>query len=226
MSKFSGFWPISFARESDSYSLPNEPVLLAKGVERRAMLNQRGANIFQKLRRRCINMQHGAPQSAFVWARCNIACCNAPVKGVAMSDDADSIIDALKARFRVPTDQGLAERLRLGRSTVTSWRRRGSVPERYVRMAGERPTLLPDLLDPQFDPVEREALNLALLRLVTGPGAKIKDYPSFLQHGPFLAAQLAIGLEKALLDLSAAMTENDLEDPRQALNLMVFEDFF
>lgn len=143
-----------------------------------------------------------------------------------MTGDVEEAIAALKKRFRVSTDQGLADRLRVGRSTVTSWRRRGAVPERYMRLTTERPTALPDILDPSLDAVERDAWVLALVRLVLGPGAKIVDYPTFLRDGPFLPRQLAVGLEKALLDLSARMEESDLEDPRQALNLIVFEDFF
>lgn len=143
-----------------------------------------------------------------------------------MTGDVEEAIAALMKRFRVSTDQGLADRLRVGRSTVTSWRRRGAVPERYMRLTTERPTALPDILDPSLDAVERDAWVLALVRLVLGPGAKIVDYPTFLRDGPFLPRQLAVGLEKALLDLSARMEESGLEDPRQALNLIVFEDFF
>ncbi len=143
-----------------------------------------------------------------------------------MSADVEEEIATLRKRFRVETDQGLADRLKLGRSTVTSWRRRGSVPDRYMRLASERPTSLPDILDPSLDPVERDAWVLALVRLTLGPGAKIVDYPTFLRDGPFLPRQLAVGLEKALLDLCARMEETGSDDPRQALNLIVFEDFF
>lgn len=143
-----------------------------------------------------------------------------------MTGDVEEAIAALMKRFRVSTDQGLADRLRVGRSTVTSWRRRGAVPERYMRLASERPTALPDILDPSLDPLERDAWVLALVRLVLGPGARIVDYATFLRDGPFLPRQLAVGLEKALLDLSARMEESGFDDPRQALNLIVFEDFF
>lgn len=143
-----------------------------------------------------------------------------------MSADVEEEIAALRKRFRVDTDQGLADRLMLGRSTVTSWRRRGSVPDRYMRLASERPTSLPDILDPSLDPVERDAWVLALVRLILGSGAKIIDYPTFLRDGPFLPKQLAVGLEKAVLDLNARMEEAGSDDPRQALNLIVFEDFF
>jgi Bacteriophage CI repressor helix-turn-helix domain len=143
-----------------------------------------------------------------------------------MEGDVETAIAALKRHFTVATDQGLADRLRLGRSTVTSWRRRGAVPGRYVRLASVTRTSLPDFLDPKFDPVEREALILAMVRVISGFGSRITDYRAFLQHGPFLLAQLALGIEKALLDLTVRMTESELDDARQALNLIVYEDFF
>lgn len=143
-----------------------------------------------------------------------------------MEDEVNSAIAALKRRFRVETDQGLANRLKVERSTVTSWRRRGTVPERYVRLSSENSTSLPDILDPAFVPVVRDALILALVRMTLGQGVKIKDYPTILQHGPFLPSQVALGVEKALLDLMARMADVELDDPRQALNLIVFEDFF
>lgn len=143
-----------------------------------------------------------------------------------MEGDVETSIEALKRRFSAGTDQGLADRLRVGRSTVTSWRRRGAVPERYMRFLSENPTSLPDFLDPKFDPVERQALVLALLRLIRGYGSKITDYRTFLQHGGFLPAQLAVGIEKALFDITARMTEGELDDPYKALNLIAYEDFF
>jgi len=101
------------------------------------------------------------------------------------------------------------------------------VPERYVKFASEAPTSLPDFLDPQFDPVEANALILALVRLIRGAGAEITaDYKSFLGRGPLIPAQLATGVESALLDISARMEAEQLEDARQALNLIVYDEFF
>lgn len=44
-------------------------------------------------------------------------------------------IDDLQKKFGVATDEALAGVLGLGRSTVTSWRRRGRVPDIYARLA-------------------------------------------------------------------------------------------
>lgn len=143
-----------------------------------------------------------------------------------MGEDADQTVEALKRRFRAPTDQALAARLKLGRSTVTSWRRRGTVPERYARLAKEVLAFPPDLLDRSWSPVEHAAMTLALVRLIKGSADDVGDFPRFLSKVSFLAPRLAVGLEHALIDLSARMTEAGIEDPTQCLNLIVFEEFF
>jgi Bacteriophage CI repressor helix-turn-helix domain len=155
-----------------------------------------------------------------------IACCSAPVNGVAMAGEVEETIEALMKRFRVGTDQQLADRLKLGRSTVTSWRRRGKVPERYGRFASERSTTLPDLVDPNLDPVDRQALVLALVRFALQSEGKMANYPGFLKVSGFLPAQLSVGMDKALIDLAARMEESGIDDPYQAMNLIVFEEFF
>lgn len=82
-----------------------------------------------------------------------------------MDANADELIEMLK------------ERLHVGRSTVASWRRCWSVPERFVNFASETRTSLPDFLDQRFDSVEKNALTLALVRLIRGTGAEITaDY--------------------------------------------------
>ncbi len=45
------------------------------------------------------------------------------------------VVARLKQGIHASTDQELAEKPSLGRSTVTSWRRRGSVTERYAELA-------------------------------------------------------------------------------------------
>ncbi|MDR0810041.1 MAG: hypothetical protein LBE86_13100 [Gemmobacter sp.] len=143
-----------------------------------------------------------------------------------MSDDVNEKIELLKRRFRVITDEGLAKRLHLGRSTVTSWRRRGSIPERYIQMAEGQATFLPDFLDKALTDVDRAAMTLALVRLIKGFGAEITDYRSYLSKGGFLNAQMAIGVEKAFLDITALMVEEDMTDAHQCLNLIVYNEFF
>lgn len=46
----------------------------------------------------------------------------------AVEDMTTELIDLLKERLRVTSDQELAERLKVGRSTIANWRRRRRVP--------------------------------------------------------------------------------------------------
>lgn len=140
--------------------------------------------------------------------------------------DVDNTIDRLMQRFRVATDQSLADRLSLGRSTVTSWRRRGSVPARYARLADEVPTLLPDFLNPEWSEEEKAAMRLALTRLIKGFGARFTDYPNYVSNSGFLPAQMATGVEKALLDINARMERDGLDNPARCADLIVYEEFF
>jgi Bacteriophage CI repressor helix-turn-helix domain len=140
--------------------------------------------------------------------------------------DVDEIIEKLKERFLAQTDQQLAERLHVGRSTITSWRRRGNVPDRYSRVASNDHSNPFDLPIEAWSPVERAALNLALIRLTKGFAGQITDYQKFLMKGGFLGSQMGSLMEKALLDLSREMTDRNMEEPHQCVNLMVFEEFF
>jgi hypothetical protein len=142
---------------------------------------------------------------------------------------ADDAIEQLKRRFRVSTDQELAERLKVGRSTVTSWRRRGSIPERYARLTdyGTSLSFPPDMDDPTWTEAEQAACELALVRLIRGWGAdNLGDYTGYLRSGPFVRAQFAMGLEKAVFDLYAKMDATGIEDPLQCARLMVYEELY
>lgn len=143
-----------------------------------------------------------------------------------MSKDVEEKIETLKRRFHVSTDQGLAEKLRLGRSTVTSWRRRGAIPERYVQMAEGQTTFMPDFLDEGLTEVDRAAMQLALMRLIKGFGAQMVDYRDYLSKGGFLLPQMAVGVEKAFLDLTRKLSESENSDITQCLNLIVYDEFF
>jgi hypothetical protein len=139
-------------------------------------------------------------------------------------ETADDVIERLKSRLHAATDQGLAEKLSVGRSTITSWRRRGSVPPRYARIAdlGQSADLGRMA---EWSKEERAALNLALFRLTKGYAAQIVDYPTFLMKVGFLGKQLVGQMDRALLDLNAEMDARGLDDAEQCVNLMVYESF-
>lgn len=138
------------------------------------------------------------------------------------------ILAALKQRLRVRTDEGLAKVLGVARSTVTSWRRRGSIPDRYARLVdpdGRKAT------DEAFNfaiwsDAEKAALSLALMRMHKGYFTEVIGYSDFLARGGFFPVQLTVHMDKALRSILAEMEERRIEDAFQCLNMLVYEEFF
>lgn len=143
-----------------------------------------------------------------------------------MEDDVSAVVARLKQRFHAATDQELAEKLSLGRSTVTSWRRRGSVPERYARLADGEVVTPFGLPWTYWTDEENAALSLALLRHGAWQEPLKQDYGMFLSRVGFLVPQLLSHMQKALPELRQEMITRGIEDPRQCLQVMVWEEFF
>lgn len=148
---------------------------------------------------------------------------------VARSDAAEDVLAALQERLKVSTDQGIADALGIGRSTVTSWRRRGSVPRRYARLVEHDTqsrlgaTFRYDLLSDE----ERAALRLAMMRMHHGFMRDVgASYQEFLRRGGFIPQQIVSHMEGALVDLLARMEADGFDDANQCVNAMVFEEFY
>jgi transcriptional regulator with XRE-family HTH domain len=143
-----------------------------------------------------------------------------------MADEVSAVVARLKQRFHASTDQELAEKLSLGRSTVTSWRRRGSVPERYARLADGEAVTPFGLPWTYWTEEENAALSLALLRHGAWQAPIVQDYGAFLSKAGFIVPQLLSQMQTALDDLRRAMQTRGIDDPRQCLQVMVWEEFF
>jgi transcriptional regulator with XRE-family HTH domain len=143
-----------------------------------------------------------------------------------MQEDVSATVERLKQRFHATTDQELAEKLDLGRSTVTSWRRRGSVPARYAKLAEGEVVTPFGMPWTYWTEEENAALSLALLRHGTWQKPIVQDYGIFLSKSGFIVPQLLSQMQKALGDLRNTMRERGIEDPRQCLSMMVWEEFF
>lgn len=148
---------------------------------------------------------------------------------VAKSDSSEDILKALQERLKVGTDQALADALGIGRSTVTSWRRRRNVPRRYARLVEHDAqmrlgsTFRYDLLSDE----ERAALRLAMMRMHRGYMTEMSgSYQEFLRRGDAIPRQIVLHMDRALKDLLAKMTNDGFEDANQCANAMVFEEFF
>lgn len=154
-----------------------------------------------------------------------------PAEGVgpvASSGDAEDVLNALQARLKVSTDQALADALNLGRSTVTSWRRRGKVPARYARLVEQdaQERLKAAFQFEMLSEEEQAAFCLALMRMHKGFLADLQSYPEFLRRSGFIPTQVRVQMEKALSDILAEMEREDYQDARQCLNALVFAEFF
>lgn len=140
--------------------------------------------------------------------------------------DVEETINALKKKFRVATDQGLAERLAVGRSTITSWRRRGNVPKRYVHLVDPKSERPFDLPLQQWSDEENAAMKLALYRIIRDKEGSLSTYPEFLSFSGYLWPKFTVILERSFLDVVGQMEERGISDARECVNLIVFEEFF
>ncbi len=147
---------------------------------------------------------------------------------IARSDSAEDVLEALQKRLRVSTDQALADALGLGRSTVTSWRRRGNVPTRYAQLVEQdaqkrlSAAFNFDLLSDE----ERAALCLAVMRMTRGFLSEMQSYPEFLRRGAFIPSQISVYMDRALRDLLAEMESEDYQNAQQCLNAIVYSEMF
>lgn len=95
-------------------------------------------------------------------------------------EDVEHVINCLKRAYGAETDAELAKALDVGRSTVTAWRSRGSVPMRYRRrIPGEDKSAVSEA-PLHWSDEEREAFKLALLRFVRANPSMFASFRGFL----------------------------------------------
>lgn len=142
--------------------------------------------------------------------------------------DIEDVIARLKAKHGAKTDQDLARALHLGRSTVGSWRARGSVPERYVRSldADARAPVPFGLVFDEMSAEEHLALCLALMRLIRDFGPIVKDQREFLSKGDALGNIFVRFYAKALEDMQIAPGSIQAESWHSHFNVLVYDEFF
>ncbi|MEE4206239.1 MAG: helix-turn-helix domain-containing protein [Erythrobacter sp.] len=122
---------------------------------------------------------------------------------------AHEIIERLKARFDVTTDQELARKLDLGRSTIASWRSRDSVPRRYAEAADGAPWARFHFAYNDWTEIEQRAFELAIVHLVRTWGCIATDYRAFLKHGGWAAKMLWFYHSQASSALAEAVDEHE-----------------
>lgn len=138
---------------------------------------------------------------------------------------AGEIVDRLKEQLRAETDSDLARILAVDKRTVSAWRSRGSVPERYLQMLSgdsHQSIATPPL---RWGVYEKEAFNLALFRATRALQGTAFQGSFHEQFSAFRMAGAAFWLlmRDSQVELSGRMESRDV--PIQtAFALLIHDD--
>lgn len=140
---------------------------------------------------------------------------------------ADEIIEKLKERFDVWTDGELATKLNIGRSTITSWRRRNSVPDRFTSMltVGGPLAFSNGMTYEHWSELDKAAMQLGLLRLVRDNAPKLHEFADTLNAAVNLPDELQTNFQAAYDDIKRGL-DAGARSPDFALYTMVGYEFF
>ena len=140
-------------------------------------------------------------------------------------ENANPVIEQLKARFRVATDSDLALKLSVSRSTVANWRNRNSVPVRYQRIAeGDVTTTAWARAIAELSDLEEAGLQLATLRFLRAYAPVAADYRAFISKGGEIALDFFDIWERACVDIQNAMDKEGNEHPHTIMTLLAFDE--
>lgn len=140
-----------------------------------------------------------------------------------MDKDADEVVDALKAHFKVNSDTDLARKLRVDKRTVSAWRARKKVPQRFIGMLEGQSSHAVAVGPAYWSDHEQAAFALALFRYS-------RAFQDELNGDNFNQAfRIA---DSAFIDFWALMerAQSDLSDvwgvnsPASALALLIHDD--
>jgi hypothetical protein len=135
---------------------------------------------------------------------------------------AELAINALKNRFGVATDLDLARALKVAQSTVAGWRKRGSVPDRYLTAGPGNVSYSFTTAPMLWNDEEQHALPLALARLFRDHGDKYASFEEFAIGGLSVSNSLWSYLAEAQRELRDLCNETGLS-PSQARLLLARE---
>lgn len=142
-----------------------------------------------------------------------------------MSDDIEERITNLKRIHGAETDAELAKALQIGRSTIASWRLRGSVPVRYLLRKPGDDNSFAGFPITQWSPEETEAFKLALLRLTHGRGPLFPAYSDFLRDAPKVMGELLKEIAKSKRDIVDRMADDEAMTAATAAHLLAYAEF-
>lgn len=146
-------------------------------------------------------------------------------RGMPMGADVDGALEKLREHFRVETDAELARRLKIGQSTISTWKSRGRVPDRVMRMLDGETNLALGLGPVYWGPYENTAFGLALIRFARMYGSAEAgedfraEYRAATRPGDFWSLFL-----QAQEDLRIEMEKSEGGLPQEALALILHDD--
>lgn len=133
----------------------------------------------------------------------------------------DDAIRDLRLLLGCDNDAQLARSLCIDNSTISSWRARGKVPEKYLRFArGEAAGPLAAVPE-----IEMCALALALLRFVKHGGGPPADFGDFLNGWEIRAEIFPVQVAEARRDIFIAAREPQAKGLRSALHKIAYREF-
>jgi hypothetical protein len=92
-----------------------------------------------------------------------------------MSADIESTLERLRNHFDVQSDAELARALKVGHSTISTWKARGRVPDRVMRILEGQSPLALGVGPVYWGPHENAAFGLALVRFCRLHGDTVKS---------------------------------------------------
>lgn len=140
-------------------------------------------------------------------------------------EEVERTIERLREHFRAETDADLARRLRIDKSTVSSWRARGRVPDRFLKMLEGASHQAVGAAPLHWGDHEHAAFQLALFRyarLVSDTVAS-GDYRSNIDLLMKAETDFWILMNAAQMDI-AERPANNPYDPSTAAMLIVHDD--
>lgn len=144
-----------------------------------------------------------------------------------MAEQTDDLIQAIKITFAVETDEELAKALQIGRSTISSWRLRGSVPKRYLMRKPGDPQSVVNFPPLEWGQEEQAAFTLAMARFIRTHGHAFETYRQFLEHGASAAAEFWVIHQDTKGELVREMNARSegQSHPMTVMQIMAYDDF-
>lgn len=138
---------------------------------------------------------------------------------------AENIIDALKVRLSAETDSDLARKLAVDKRTISSWRSRNKVPDRYqaILEGSEKQAVLTAPL--KWGEYEQTAFKLALYRFARARSevAQSSDYATVFRAFEAERGFWSLMLQ-AQLDLAKVLDNGSSVSLHTALAIVIHED--